>query len=131
MAWQWDWARDAWHKRPAHPRRGACMARGVLSQRESVLRHVDDGAGRPVKRNERDGPCERWRAPALASASDRLGSCPRLISVAAHVEKGVVALEVVESARKRMGAAGSGQLVFLQVRRRQPRAERRFPGQAS
>ena len=103
MAWQWDWARDAWHKRPAHPRRGACMARGVLSQRESVLRHVDDGAGRPVKRNERDGPCERWRAPALASASGRLGSCPRLISVAAHVEKGVVALEVVESGRKRMG----------------------------
>ena len=96
-----------------------------------MLRHVDDGAGRPVKRNERDGPCERWRAPALASASGRLGSCPRLISVAAHVEKGVVALEVVESARKRMGAAGSGKLVFLQVRRRQPRAERRFPEQAS
>ena len=78
--------------------RGACMARGVLSQRESVLRHVDDGAGRPVKRNERDGPCERWRAPALASASGRLGSCPRLLSVAAHVEKGV-ALEVVGPAR--------------------------------
>lgn len=118
MAWQSDWARDAWRKHPAHPRRGAwprawrgaCSTERVYS---SVLRHVDDGAGRPVKRYERDGPCERWRAPALASASGRLGSCTRLLLlVAAHVEKGV-ALEVVDPQengvrRKRVASLSAG-----------------------